>query len=398
MEDYKERARRRAQERQISIWWKLKEGDNTFRVLPTPETPEPEEGADKKERNAYKRRKTPSVFIEYNVHRNVGPRKQQVRCGHAPTQDMHDQECWICDVQIPKLEAKGQDTRAKLLAPEPVLAMQIAQVSEEGEFTGPFIFTPAKTVGDQILATVLGSKKRDYVDPKKGFNLTISRTGTGFKDTRYGMVEPDTDPSEVPSKMIGKLKPFSDLKELPVYSEEAQKAAYFGRELDEADTDDEDEDEDLAPRRGRDVEDDDGDEELVSKPRKKPVVKDEDEDEEENAPKPKKKSSRVIDDEDEQEAEDEAPKPKKKKPAVEDDDELDDIESDKDIEPDEDDEPPKKKKKVVVEDPEDVPDLEDDEDEAPVKKKGKKEVEEEPEEEEDEPPKRRAVPPPKKRR
>src|SRR5579864_3254497 len=91
--DYKSRARKRAQEMGSSIWYKLKEGTNTFRLLPTP-------GDD--------------PWLEYALHRDVGPKKQAVRCGKDPVTDKG--ECWLCDVKIPALQAKGQKKSAAAMA------------------------------------------------------------------------------------------------------------------------------------------------------------------------------------------------------------------------------------------------------------------------------------------
>src|SRR3990170_2000777 len=113
MDDYKERARRRASERQTSSWFKLKEGENSFRILRTPES-----------------KKTPGVFYEYALHREVGPRKATVRCGRDPVTG--EGACWLCDVQIPKLEQKGLETRAALLASKDSFVVQVAVINERG--------------------------------------------------------------------------------------------------------------------------------------------------------------------------------------------------------------------------------------------------------------------------
>ncbi len=93
--DYKERARKRAEERKQSVWYKLSEGDNTFRMLPTPEGKESQ-----------------PVWTEYSIHREVGPKKMQVRCG----KDIEGEgDCWLCDIKIPKLLDAGNDARATAL-------------------------------------------------------------------------------------------------------------------------------------------------------------------------------------------------------------------------------------------------------------------------------------------
>jgi hypothetical protein len=257
-EELRARAKRRAEQRSASIWYRLKEGDNTFRILPTPATPVPAElrepGADKAKIAAFKRRRTPKTFIEYRQHRDVGPHKRMVGCGKDPVTDQGS--CWLCDVQLPKLIAKGQSARAAAMEAKSVLALQVAAVSPEEEFSGPFIFTPSKKVGDQLLGSILASKKRDYKDPVNGYNLTINRTGTGKNDTRYGIIEADPEPSEVPKALMAKLKPFSELSEIPMYDEGKQKAAYIGAEV---------------------TEEEPGEEEVAVKPRRKAAQVDDDE-------------------------------------------------------------------------------------------------------------------------
>src|ERR1035438_10249224 len=160
--DRREQARRSGAERSTSSWYKLREGDNCFRILPTPES-----------------KKTAGLWLEYSVHRDVGPKKTMVRCGHPPASDDGEQGvCWLCDQQIPKLKAKGHDSRATALVSKDVFVIQVAKVDEDGNMTGPFIFSPSSGIANQILSSVLGSKKRDYADPKRGYNLNLSRTGT----------------------------------------------------------------------------------------------------------------------------------------------------------------------------------------------------------------------------
>lgn len=351
--DYRERARKRATERRTSIWYKLAEGDNTFRILPTPASDT-----------------TDGVFIEYRMHRDVGPKKARIRCGI----DVSDEgKCWICDVLIPKLKKSGKGVRATALAPRDECAIQICKVDSDGSMTGPFIWTPSKTVADQLIASVFGSKKRDYVDGKKGYNLTINRTGTGKNDTRYGIIEPDSDPSRVPAEILKKLKPFSELKEIPVYNEGAQKAAYTGQDATEEPEEEEESDE--AAVEEDDVVEDEEEEAppVTKKPAKvtKPAVEEpeeEPEEEEEEKPKPAaKKSGKVAKP---------APEPEEEDDIEEEDAEditLDDLEED-DAEEEEKPAPVAKKKKppVVVEEPEEEDDEEETPPPPPVKKKVKK--------------------------
>jgi hypothetical protein len=331
-------AKERAEARASGSWYKLKASPETncFRILPTPPSGDNE---------------TP--FLEYAMHRDVGPRKLGVRCGIDPVS--RDGTCWLCDIKIPALRKKGHETRAAALASKPVFLIQIAKVDEEGKMKGPFLFTPAKTVADQLLTACFANKRRSYVDPVKGYNIFLTRTGTGRNDTRYGSPEADEMPSKVPKSIIEKLLSFDDLQEVPKYSAAKQQAVYAGRDvIDE----DEEEEEKMATK--------------SSKHRTKPVEPEEDDEEEDE-----EETTETEDDEDEEaEDEEEEPAPKKKKkpvPEPEEDDEEEESDEDEEAEEDEDEEEepapkPKKKGKVV----------------APVVKKKKKPVPEPEEEEEDE--------------
>lgn len=355
-------ARRRGAERATSIWYKLKEGDNTFRILPTPRS-----------------KKTQGKWIEYSMHREVGKKKTQVRCGRDPLNN-HEGDCWICDVLIPKLRKMLKHERADLLEPRDTLALQVAKLDErDGKeiWSGPFIFTPAQTVGNQILTNILGHKKRDYTDPVRGYNLTLNRTGTGRNDTRYNVLQPDTDPSEVPEALIKKLKPFSELKEIPEYSKAKQQAAYEGRdEVDDQDDDEEEIAEDEAEETEETAEEDAEEEE----------AEEEETEEEEPPPPPRKKPA----------AGKVAPAaPAKKKPAPPPEPEEEEELEEEEPEPEEEEEappPPKKpgkKKPAPVEEEEDEPELTEDE----LEELDAEEAEPEEEEaEEEEPP-----PPPRKK-
>lgn len=376
--DYKDRARRRAKERNETYWWKPvgspKSGtDNTFRILPTPES-----------------KTTPAVFYEYQVHRNVGPKKRLVRCGKDA--ETGTGRCWLCDKKIPSLESAGKQARAAALQPQTTMLIQVAVIGDDNKLDGPFGWNPSPKVATDIIGSVLGSKKRDYADAKKGHNLTINRVGTGMLDTRYGMIEPDDDATVVPDSIMKKLRPFSEVKELVGYDEAIQKAAYEGRDIDARDADDDDDDEDEE-----EVEETEEDEEESEE------TESEEEEEEEAPVKPaaktgkKKPAPEPEEDEEEEEAEEEEeeepvkPKkgaktlPAKKKPAPVEEEEEDPWEDeDEEAEVEEEPEPTKKKKKPapVVEEEEEV------------EEELEEEVEEEPEEEEEEEP----APPPKKKK
>ena len=400
--DERDAARKRAKEINKSNWYKLKGGhgeaiDNVFRILPTP-----------------KSKLCAHNWYEYSVHREVGADKKTVRCGKDPVSG--EGACYLCDTAIPRMRKKGQERRATLIDTKPVFLVQVADVKVNDDdtctFSGPFLFTPSKGVATQLLSTVFGGK-RDYTHPTKGFNLTISRIGTGKNDTKYGMLTADPDPTGVPAALLKKLKPFSELQEIPIYSEKAQKAALQGVPDEPEDDDDDDDDDDEKPvskkRRAAPVDDDDDED-------------DEEEDDEDEKPASKKgkgKPAPVADDEDEDEDEDEDDdedekpvkdkgKPAKGKPAPVDDEEEEDEDEDDE---EEDEEPaPKKKgkgKPAPVADDEEEDDEEDEEDDddekpapkkAPVKGKGKKAAAaEDDDEDEDEDDEEEEAPPPKKR-
>lgn len=404
--DYKAQARKRAAEMKSNIWFKLAEGDNHFRILPTPES-----------------KKTQPLWFEYNIHRDVGPKKVSVTCG----KDMEGEgSCWLCDSAIPKLRKKGKEGRAAALEPKSVFVVQVAKVTmqddETAKYSGPFLFSPSKGVASQILSTVIGSKKRTYEDPKKGYNITLSRTGTGKNDTRYGILEADSEPSAVPKELVSKLKPFSEIKEIQLYDEAKQKAAYSGVDAVDDDDDDEDEDTDTTADNGDDDDDDDKPAKKGSKSKSKSKKKsaddddddagdddndtddddssDDDDDDEKPAKgkgkkaAPKKKGKPADDDDDDSDSDDddsdddagdsddddddEKPAkgkksaPKKKGKAADDDDDDDGDDDSSDDDDDDDDKPPKKssKKKAAADDDDDddddASDSDDDDDDAPA--------------------------------
>lgn len=363
MSDKRTEAQRRLKERQAKKRFKLPEGETTFRVLPNARGMEEPE------------------FFEYAMHSQIGPRKAYMRCGKKSN---GKGTCFLCDNILPKLESSekpGHQTAAKDMARKDVFAVQIAY-QDNDQWLGPVVWEMSNTIANSMLA-IFGSKKRDVADPKRGYNLTISRTGTGMRDTKYGSIDRDEDSTEVDEDILAKLKPFSEI--IRKYDEAAMKAAYYGHEQEEEDTpvvEDDDEDKKVA----------DDDEEEVAKLKKKKVVEDEEEEE-----KPKKKKKPVDEDDDteaeekpldddEAEDEDEKPAKKKKKPADEDEDEDEDSDVPGLEDDDEEEAKPSKKKKKPVDEDDDTEDTEDEEEEdAKPKKKGKKQEDDE----EDEKPKKK---------
>lgn len=333
MGDWRDNARQRLKDKQSKGRFKLDVGENTLRILPNAR------GAER------------SPFFEYYIHREVGPNKRFLRCGKKVPDAVGD--CWLCDRLIPKLEASGNKAklaRAAALERKEQFVVQVAVLdTDSNKYKGPYLWA-VSTGGAKSLAAGLlrlfQSKKRDYADPKKGYNLTIDRTGTGMTDTRYGPPTPDEEPSKVPSDILGKLKKFSDL--VPGYSEEEQKAAYFGRDReDDADTkrkgrDEEEEEEELEEdeeSESETEEEEEGDDvkKKKNKKKKKPSA-DEEEEEDEHVGEEEEEET-----ESEEEEEEEAPKKKKKKKPAEEEEEEEEPEPEEEEEEEE--EKPKKKKK-----------------------------------------------------
>lgn len=218
-ESWKKNADRRYKEKATSTRFKLVVGDNSVRILPR-KNPNGKFGG--------------APFAEYATHMNVGPNERFLTCGKD---ERGDGKCWLCDVQIPKLQKSGKDAlvlRASKIAPMPQFAVQITTVDEDGHFRAPQIWE-MKSGGSRMLSTqilgVLRSTKRDYISFANGYNLNIERTGTGMKDTRYGAIIPDMEPTAVPRSVAEKMKTFEEL--IRKYSESEQQTAYFGREMDE---------------------------------------------------------------------------------------------------------------------------------------------------------------------
>jgi len=381
--DWRKEAAERYKEKQSKGRFKLQEGENTLRILPRVGTKKP--GA---------------PFLEYRVHREVGPNKRFIRCGKT----LHlDGDCWLCDKKIPELRDSGnkaKEQRAEALEAKEQFVVQVAKVDpDSGKMSGPFLWA-VPTGGARSLAArllgVLKSTKRDYVDPKKGYNLTIERTGTGMTDTQYGQPIPDDEPSKLPDKVLSAAKPFSAL--VAAYSESQQKAAYFGK--DEAEIEEE-----TSGKRGRDEEDEEEEEteeeEESEEPKKKKKHQDEDEEEEGSE---EEETEEYEEDSDSSEEEEESPKKKKKKSSEdeeepeEEEEEEEETEDEESGEEDEEEEQPKKKKKASgdedeeedsseSEEEEEAESEEDEEDEDEPKKKSKKHSKVE--DEEEEPPKKK---------
>jgi len=332
------------------------------------------------------------------VHRNIGPKNGFSRCG----KDIDGNgECWLCDVKIPQLRKKGKTVTAQKLEANGSFVCQVAIVdTESGEWRGPLTLTTSQGKSAKSLSYIMESliqnTKRDFVSHKDGYNVTLERTGSGRNDTRYGTPVPDDEPTDVPKEIVARLKPFEAI--LFQYSEEQQKALYFGREYDSSEEEEkpkkkrpreEEEEEEESESEEESSEDEEEEEEKPKKKKKKPEPEEEEEEEEESEdesesedekeeeeePTPKKKAKKKPveeEEEEESEEEEEEPKPKKKKkPAVDEDEEEE--ETEEESEEEEEEPTPKKKKKKPVEEDEEEEETEEEEEEeeepAPRRKK-----------------------------
>src|SRR6266403_660108 len=243
--DKKELAAQKFKERTASKRFKLPEGNTTFRVLPNAR------GLDKAE------------YIEYRMHSGVGARKSYLRCGKNIR---GEGDCWLCDTLIPKLEKSGKSSHkraAEELKAKENFAVQIIYKSE-GKWMGPTLWEMSPSVANKLLNVM---SRRDVSHPEKGYNLTISRQGTTMTSTKYGDIDRDDEKSEVPEKLLSKLKPFGEI--LRKYDEKVMKAEYYGHEQDD-DEPEEEEEEKKKPK----------DEEEEEKPKPKKLKKPAEEEEE----------------------------------------------------------------------------------------------------------------------
>jgi hypothetical protein len=352
--DDQRRAQEWAQDKKEGNKYTLQEGTNVIRILKTPPD---------KERNS------PGLWIEYRMHGNVGPNKRFVRCGKSIS---GKGDCWLCKV-VDKLRRKGKPKRATALEAIQVVEMAIAVVDpDSGKMRGPKRFylrsgRGAKSMAYKLMTGIIASRRKDYLNHKKGYNISIERVGTGQFNTTYPVgPTPDDEPSKVPSRIVDDLKPFVDI--IPQYDEDQQQNAYYGREDDsrmskdskkkkkkredeDPDEDDEDEDQDEEEEDEEDEEDEDDEDEKSKKKKKGKKSKksrDEDEDADEED---EEEEEEDEEEEEEEEEEDEKPKKKKGKKSRDDEDEDEEDEDeeeedeDEDEEEEEEDEKPKKKKK-----------------------------------------------------
>jgi hypothetical protein len=231
---WKTAAAQRAKEKAAGANFKLVEGENTIRLAPN-----------KHDLAGKSEDLDMAPFAEIRMHYGVGPDNIPARCG----KDVDGRgKCWLCDEQIPKLAESSSTSRQKMaddMSASDCLVVQVFPV-EDGHFrkAQPW-WVSAKRLAVTVLQ-LLGSTKRSYTHPAKGFNITVTRTGTGLK-TQYSAAIPDDGPSRVPKVALETIQDFKEV--LPAYSLSKQKAAFFGKEesADDQEPDEEPEELDEEP-------------------------------------------------------------------------------------------------------------------------------------------------------
>jgi hypothetical protein len=319
MPDWRNQGRERVKEKTAGNSIKLREGENCIRILPDKKDLMPDGKLNPKGVQN-------SPIREIRIHQEVGPDKGMCGCGKSID---GTGKCWLCDIKIPDLESKKKMQLAVALEAREKFIVQATMYDADTEkFSTPKPWwvsagagIPGKASPNSLAVRVyqkIVSSKKDYVDPIKGYNLNITRTGEGMK-TRYTELEGDESPTKVPLDILKQVKDLDKI--IPQYSEEDQKSLYFGRPKEE-------EEEEKPKRRGRkdeEVEEDDSDEEDVEKEESESedesesdVEDDPDEvteEEEEEKEESEEEETEVEEEEEipeEEEEEEETPKPKKK--------------------------------------------------------------------------------------
>jgi len=239
---WKDDARKRQKEKAGGNQLKLAEGENSVRLMP-----------DKKDilkggKMQSDEDKQHSPYREFNLHYGVGATKEKpngytVACGL----DMAgDGECWLCQEKIPELKKlpKKAATAERIKRKEAVLMQASLYDGDAETFSNPKPWN-VSAGGPKSLASRLANKllnsKRNLLDPTKGHNINITRTGDGM-NTRYPDVDVDESPTPLPIEILKKVVDLDTL--VPEYDAEDQKAVYFGRKRKNEDEDEDEDDED----------------------------------------------------------------------------------------------------------------------------------------------------------
>ena len=328
MPDWRQKGKERVKEKSEGNTLKLREGDNCIRIMPDKKDLLPDGKLNPKGVQH-------SPVREFRIHQEVGPDKGMTGCGVSID---GEGKCWICHVKIPDLEKKGKHQLAAQLEAREKFVVQASRYDPDTQkFSAPkpwWVSSGAGIPGKSATGTLavrvyskLASSKKDYVDPVKGYNLNIERTGEGMK-TRYPSVEGDETPTKVPLEI---LKLVQDLDKLiPQYDEDDQKSLYFGRPKEE------DEDKPRSKKRGR-QDDDDSDNDDDDSETEDSEVETEDEGETEEV----EEDTEVENDEDVEEAEEDEEEKTEEVEEVEDEPEP---EEEEEVEEEEEEAPPPPKK------------------------------------------------------
>jgi hypothetical protein len=228
MPDWRKQGQESASNKKEGASLKLEEGTTCFRVMPDKADILPDGRYHPKDGGH-------PPYREYRVHRHWGPDDALVACG----KDIDGKgRCWGCDVIIPQLEKdpRKADTLKKV-GPQEQFVIQASKFDvNTSKFKLPKIMylstgagIPGKpgtnTVALRVLTKIVGTRK-DYIDPIKGFNINVERTGQGLK-TKYPSIEGDETPTKVPLAVIQAVVSLDTL--LPRYDEEDMKSLWFGR-------------------------------------------------------------------------------------------------------------------------------------------------------------------------
>ena len=276
-------------------WFRVAEGDNRFRILPS-----------KKEDEL--------PFQERTTH--FVPRKKRdggTYNGHVRCLEDLEKECPICEAWRVEKKANPKGKLAENLRPSKRALLNILSYGTKTDKIDPAIFVWACPLGvhEDILGWVgdLG----EFWDIDAGRNWRVRKTVDKKRGARMGTeykVYPDMKDSAIPEKFKPLLEEAADLSQIWPEDEAevyvfAIKALGVG-EAEEA----EDEEEDYVPPK------------KSKKPVKVEVEEDEEEDEEEEEYVPPKKSKKPApkpepEEDDEDEDDDPPPPPKKKRPVEE---------------------------------------------------------------------------------
>lgn len=336
--------------------WRIKDGENTVRILPPTWDDHKSWGYD------------------VMMHMRVGPDASSYAC-----LKMKGERCPICDAAQEAKDA-GEDDEYKALRPQNRVVAWV--IDRDGETEMPLLW-PMSFMQSREIEDLSYSKKTGkvlYIDsPEEGFDVSLRRTGQGLK-TRYSGLQFDRDPSEISDDPKTQEKIIDYITENPLpsvlkfYPEDYLVKIMSGTapEPDE-DAEEEDEDSPRSSKKGgkgkasrRDEEEDEDAEEQVEE---------DDNEEEDEKPRGKKRGRRDADEEEDEDAE------------AEDDSEE---ESEENNAEDEDDDQPAKKKgkrgKRDAEEEDDDSEEDAEEDDVAEDDDAEEEGEEEPDEEEEEKP------------